>query len=471
MVGTGFMGMKWDGGDVAFRPEVWIECLRVLKPGGYLLAFGGTRTYHRLVCAVEDAGFEIRDMIAWLYGSGFPKGTDKAKIPAEFAGFNTALKPAIEPIVVARKPMIGALAENLQAHSTGAMNIAGCRIDSAKSWPASRRYAPGQLAGGEGALGGDTQDTEHDGLGRWPANVVHDGSEEVVERFPQSAGQQGDVRGTEASRTGGWGTNCYGEFDRVPFGARNDSGSAARFFKEAQLSDEDWLWQTLSLAPTAGRSLSLQNAAVASALNDAATWALPEGMRCAVSSAPSMSVTPTELRKISESLIGTIHSFGRECWLASPPARHIPNANPVSVAVTREPTGTTTITLRRWSSDGSAEPVTFSITATSAEVGEKGSARFSYCAKASRDDRNDGLHHLGANHHPTVKPTELMTWLVKLVTPPGGTVLDPFMGSGSTGRGAVLGGVDFIGIEMDAEYAAIAAERIRAISPLFAEVA
>lgn len=349
---AGFMGMKWDGGDVAMRPETWAEVLRVLKPGGYLLAFGGTRTYHRLVCAIEDAGFEVRDMIAWLYGSGFPKGTDKAKIPPEFAGFNTALKPAIEPIVLARKPMIGPLAANLQEHGCGAMNVDACRIEVGDA--AYARNCSGDR-GHEGTRSIDKRgatDLRPGGgaaseAGRWPANVVHDGSEEVLAAFPDAPGQAGAVTGGEPSSPF---RNCYGEMARTSASApRGDSGSAARFF---------------------------------------------------------------------------------------------------------------------------------------------------YCAKASREDRNDGLHHLPAkalnwssgeqnpgafqspntnrsaqNHHPTVKPTELMTWLVTLVTPPGGTVLDPFMGSGSTGRGAVLGGFDFLGIEKEAEYAAIAAERIRAISPLFAEVA
>src|SRR5579859_7715590 len=182
-VTTGFMGKEWDGGDVAFRPETWREVLRVLKPGGYLLAFGGTRTYHRMVCAVEDAGFEIRDQIGWVFGSGFPKsmnvgkaidkaagaervvvgydasrarpnrlyeggalgnlgGTGKVSdrtdngatitAPAtdaakQWEGWGTALKPAWEPIVVARKPLIGTVAENVMRYGTGALNIDGCR--------------------------------------------------------------------------------------------------------------------------------------------------------------------------------------------------------------------------------------------------------------------------------------------------------------------------------------------------------
>jgi site-specific DNA-methyltransferase (adenine-specific) len=115
------MGMKWDGGDIAHNPVLWAEVLRVLKPGGYLLAFGGTRTYHRLACAIEDAGFEIRDQIGWAFGSGFPKSHN-----GPWGG--TALKPAWEPIVMARKPLIGTVAANVQQFGTGGLNIDGCRV-------------------------------------------------------------------------------------------------------------------------------------------------------------------------------------------------------------------------------------------------------------------------------------------------------------------------------------------------------
>lgn len=348
----GFMGMKWDGGDVALRPETWAEVLRVLKPGGYLLAFGGTRTYHRLVCAIEDAGFEVRDMIAWLYGSGFPKGTDKAKIPPEFAGFNTALKPAIEPIVVARKPMIGTLAENLQAHGCGAMNVDGCRIEAAgrplrelDAKDTNSSVYVGRVNGGAGFQGGSRAIGETD-LGRWPANVVHDGSEEVLAAFPDAPGQMGNVTGDEPSTPA---KNVYGTFSRsVASNLRGDRGSAARFFYCAKASRKD------------------RNHGVEDMPEKALNW-----------------------------------SSGEQ----NPGAFQSPNTN------------------------------------RSAQ-----------------------------NHHPTVKPTELMTWLVKLVTPPGGTVLDPFMGSGSTGRGAALGGFDFIGIEMDAEYLEIARGRIQVVAPPFEAV-
>ena len=212
---AGFMGKKWDGGDIAFQPETWAEVLRVLKPGGYLLCFGGTRTFHRMAVAIEDAGFEIRDCLLWLYGKGFPKSHDAARavdktlgvkggageprsaahagwiergalrgedgnegwqrpwmndpgavdaaarqyIPgspeaAAWSGWGTALKPAWEPIIMARKPLVGTVAQNLLAHGAGAINVDACRIGES---------------------------------GRWPANVAHDGSEEVEAAFGNGA--------------------------------------------------------------------------------------------------------------------------------------------------------------------------------------------------------------------------------------------------------------------------------------------
>ena len=318
--GLSFMGKKWDY-DVP-SVEVWAECLRVLKPGGHLLAFAGTRTQHRMAVRIEDAGFEIRDMIAWVYGSGFPKGqnvslamdkkagaighlaksfnmkgngelsgefenngldisvrhnpaTDAAK---QWQGWGTALKPALEPITVARKPLIGTVAENVLTWGTGGVNVEASRVSVDASdpnqrspkWYDSSRYDESSNCYGKG-LGGKQGQTNLSALGRWPANFIHDGSEEAIDLL-------------------------------------------------------------------------------------------------------------------------------------------------------------------------------------------KDSARFFYCAKASKADRG------GNNHHPTVKPTDLMRYLCRLVTPPNGIVLDPFMGSGSTGKAAALEGFGFIGIEREAEYVAIAQARINHVT-------
>ncbi|MDH0348127.1 DNA-methyltransferase [Aeromonas dhakensis] len=334
--GLRFMAKKWDY-DVP-SVAVWLECLRVLKPGGHILAFAGTRTQHRMACNIEDAGFEIRDMVSylydtneaaqalvdsldpaqlklldaafgrdgmlgWVYGSGMPKSHN---LKGDWEGWGTTLKPALEPITLARKPFKGTVAANVRAHGPGALNVAGCRV------------------GGEG--------------GRWPANVCHDGSAEVVSLFPAQAGAAAPVH----KRKGDKFRNTFGTFkgniDELGSTFHGDSGSASRFF---------------------------------------------------------------------------------------------------------------------------------------------------YCAKASRQDRHEGMEDPGpqfkhgttlrqvenaatkGNNHPTVKPTELMRWLCRLITPLGGVVLDPFMGSGSTGKAALLEGFGFIGIEIDAGYYEIAERRVAAAYPIY----
>ena len=375
--GLSFMGRKWDY-DVP-SIEVWQECLRVLKPGGHLLAFAGTRTQHRMAVRIEDAGFEIRDMIAWVYGSGFPKSLDVSKaidkaagaevkvgtafkVAGEYGGRNlrngespgearealrhapatdaakqwhgwgTALKPALEPITVARKPLIGTVAENVLRYGTGGLNIDGCRVGTEdmsaqfdREWNQDGTFGNGKRA----------SQGKQCPPGRWPANLIHDGSDEVMALFPQTmpspSADRPIVRGERTAPIYGEQTNAAGTVGDG-FG---DSGSAARFFYCAKASKRD--------RDEGCDGLEAQN-----------------NMRV---NAP----------RISED------------------AKHATQLR---------------------------------------------------------------------NHHPTVKPTELMRYLCRLVTPPGGTVLDPFMGSGSTGKAAVLEGFRFIGIEREAEYVRIASARI-----------
>lgn len=292
---AGFMGAGWDTGEVVHDPVFWTEVLRVLKPGAHLVAFGGTRTYHRMACAIEDAGFEIRDTLAWVFGSGFPKSHDIAKAidkaagaerrvvlkrtinnnrfavsgtgdnqeqyrkfdnnanitaPATdaarfWSGWGTALKPAFEPIVLARKPLIGTVVQNVLTHGTGALNIDGCRID-AEGRPlriidpkpeANGVVYSGRREAGHGFDGGSKAVGSTD-LGRWPANLIHDGSDEVIAAFPDSAGQQGDLTGHDKPRESPNGV--FGKMapaaDHV---AREDSGSAARFFYCAKAGKQD----------------------------------------------------------------------------------------------------------------------------------------------------------------------------------------------------------------------------------------
>ena len=336
---TGFMGKAWDGGDIAHDPAVWIAALRVAKPGAYLLAFGGTRTFHRLAVAIEDAGWEIRDTVMWVYGSGFPKSHN-----GPWGG--TALKPAWEPIIVARKPLAGTVAANVQQYGTGGLNIDGCRVAHSEDCNMmAAQQSPGEFCR-QAARRGDVLELKPEG--RWPANLIHDGSEEVVSLFPTEAGAAAPVhrRGSDKFR------NSYGAFagdvDEQGSTFHGDTRSAARFFYCAKADRFD-------------RNDGLE---------------------------------------------------GRE----------------------KKPLN--------WSS-GTQSPGTF---------------------QAPGTDRTS------ENHHPTVKPTDLMRYLCKLVTPKGGTVLDPFMGSGSTLKAAELEGFSAIGIEIDPEYCEIARNRIASDAPLFAEV-
>lgn len=174
----GFMGKGWDASGVAYDVTLWSECLRVLKPGGHLLAFGGTRTYHRMACAIEDAGFEIRDSIYWLYSSGFPKSHN---LKDDYAGWGTALKPAHEPIALGRKPLTGTVAANVQQYGTGALNIDASRIPMGDEYDPTKIQRQQNSTGAiEGAFGAASligkEIPTYNAAGRWPANVITDGT-------------------------------------------------------------------------------------------------------------------------------------------------------------------------------------------------------------------------------------------------------------------------------------------------------
>jgi DNA modification methylase len=273
---AGFMGKAWDTGETAFDPEFWSEVLRVLKPGAHVLAFGGTRTYHRLAVAIEDGGFEIRDAVMWHYGSGFPKSHDVSKAidkalgarrkiieetsafgigghgclnghaggatykvddgpvtdaAREWEGWGTALKPATEIICLARKPLIGTIAENVLRWGTGALNIGACRIvgvagDEPAKWETPR--------GGIWKTDSDAKATLiTQNKGRWPANVIHDGSDEVIATFPEAVGAVSNGRkGKQGLYNDG-----IGSAPQLPSYA--DDGSAARFFYTSKADADD----------------------------------------------------------------------------------------------------------------------------------------------------------------------------------------------------------------------------------------
>jgi len=349
----GFMGKGWDASGIAYNPEVWRNVLRVLKPGGHLLAFGGTRTWHRLAVGIEDAGFEIRDSIAWMYGSGFPKSLDVSKAidkragverevvgerrqrgraegdapfntassPTEiltapatpeaqkWAGWGTALKPAHEPIVVARKPLIGTVAENVLTHGTGALNIDGSRIgyqSGEVDFTTEQKQSTTATVNFGITKPGDVVQMFKPG-GRWPANVILDESQAA--ELDRQSGVSVSTSGGASGST--FGTSLIGDADSRadPRGGHNDSGGASRFF---------------------------------------------------------------------------------------------------------------------------------------------------YVAKANKSERPN----IDETAHPTVKPLTLMRYLCKLVTPPGGTILEPFAGSGTTIEAALMEGFNVIAIEMTDEYLPLIVERI-----------
>lgn len=244
--GIRMMGHVWDY-DVP-STDTWCEVLRVLKPGGHLLAFSGSRTYHRMVTNIEDAGFEIRDQIMWVYGSGMPKSKN---LHGAWEGWGSALKPAHEPICMARKPLSeGTIAANVLAHGTGAINIDACRIplggdadaaDFANNHAVTERLPDSYKDKPLGLHDGGWKQRVGEAVvphARWPANLIHDGSDEVVSAFPSAAGQLAKAaEGGERRKN----QNTYGEMRRGSNGAdpRGDAGSAARFFYAAKATRKE----------------------------------------------------------------------------------------------------------------------------------------------------------------------------------------------------------------------------------------
>ena len=255
--GLKFMAKKWDH-DVP-QVAVWKECLRVLKPGGYLLAFAGTRTQHRMAVNIEDSGFAIVDILAWVYSSGFPKSqniskaltkavsskvkTQLQKHAEKWQGFGTAVKPAFEPITMARKPLEGTYVANILKHGVGALNIDGCRVHSGGPKQKTAGVRTVDTSGGWGVAKGGSSYVKGTGAqwtneGRFPANLIHDGSDEVRHAFPEAPGQQGDLKGHSKDRKS---KGCYGDMKQARDHAKRveTDKSAARFFYVAKASKKD----------------------------------------------------------------------------------------------------------------------------------------------------------------------------------------------------------------------------------------
>jgi site-specific DNA-methyltransferase (adenine-specific) len=393
----GFMGKKWDSSGIAYSVELWQQCLRVLKPGGHLLAFSGSRTYHRMVVAIEDAGFEIRDMISWISNKTFPKSQNIAKAidkqagardhvakgflvageynnrqlrgpdtdyqdPAlvtleakQWHGWGTGLKPTVEPIVMARKPVEGTVANNVLTYGTGGLNIDGSRIrmtaeDEKKSY---NNWKPEGYEAKENIydIGNKIIASEQNSQGRWPANLIID--EDTAELLDEQSGDRKGFAGGGNKNAGFRSDYVGGQSGGADLPAQYyaDSGGASRFFYVAKASKRD-------------RNEGLEE------LEDA----------------------------VAGSYSGNVANDGNKIG---------------------------------------AQP--------------------------------DKPNQPAKNFHPTVKPTSLMEYLIKLVTPPNGTVLDPFTGSGSTGKAAILQGFDFIGIEMTEEYLPIIEGRLKHAEAIVAE--
>lgn len=245
----GFMGQQWDGGDVAFRPDTWRRVFDVVKPGAHLVAFAATKGYHRMACAIEDAGFEIRDMIAWLYGTGFPKSHN---MTGAWEGWGSALKPAIEPIVFAQKPCSeDSIAANMARWGVGAINIDASRIHgegAGKLWSHYRvkRFAPGADVNKTGAWKQEEVYEGHSKPGRWPANVCHDGSEEVLTAFAEY-GERGAAAPVHTRNADKF-RNIYngsfvGNIDEAGSTFQNDTGTAARFFYSSKATQGERVFE------------------------------------------------------------------------------------------------------------------------------------------------------------------------------------------------------------------------------------
>ena len=504
-----FMGRGWDAyGPAEFQAwcEQWAtEALRVLKPGGHLLAFGGTRTFHRLTSGLEDAGFEIRDCLSWLYGSGFPKSLDVSKaidkaagaerevvgknpngrhveplrfngqnarpnlvgvLPditapateaaAAWQGWGTALKPGWEPIVLARKPLAGTVAANVQAHGTGALNIDGCRIGTEVIEVGHTASAGEHRDRWEGNHRTGETSTH---VGRWPANVVLD--EAAAHALDQQAGDRPTGKlephhRLRASENRAMSGPNQERNPRQSFGG--DTGGPSRFFKVVK---EDECLSLPGNASTADGSSSPPRSPEGSAPSDAVTP--PSPVVEPVSSYPERSTTGTESASSASVASGT-QTTPNTVPASSPvrlPDEHIPTPSPASSAGSSARTATTTTTASPSPSVGSAADATFASTPPPVlGVDAPGTSRTFYTAKASTAERNNG--HGPANTHPTVKPVDLMRWCIRLVTPPGGLVLDPFAGSGSCGHAALLEGRRYLGIELSDGYADAARDRIGA---------
>ena len=497
-----FMGKEWDKSLPGV--DLWREVLRVIKPGAHLLSFGGPRTYHRLTCAIEDAGFEIRDCIMWIFGSGFPKSLDVSKAidkqagakrkvvgrkykgngngsvakiygdytaghegvqvtaPAtdaarQWQGWGTALKPAHEPIVIARKPLEGTVAENVLKHGTGGMNIDGCRIPVNGEKPKgsgrpSVAFDPSQIMPGRNGGNGGNVTPES---GRWPANVIHDGSEEVMAEFPET--KSSVFKRSETARAGAGKHGIYGRFNGVPdgkdFGPAN-AGSAARFFycakssrSERNMGLEGYHFVKFNAEGFGGDSCKIINTELAVSLQKATSESVAKWLTVesgvgimGVCQTAFLSTTLTKIKQITISEI--LNSWTPSLISAFIAAANCAKGNGGNLA-------------------GSVGNLNQSqaITMSESPAESLRGARHVVSEMLSKISNAENWKPYG-NFHATVKPLTLMKYLIQLVTPPKGIVFDPFGGSGTTALAAADLGFNFLACEMSQEYVQTGEKRI-----------
>jgi hypothetical protein len=492
------MGKKWDY-DVP-SVEIWAECLRVLKPGGYLLSFGGTRTYHRMACAIEDAGFEVRDMIEWVYSTGFPKslnigkavdklqgnerevvgktqsaqfqekgyeykgkakgsgfanekywgfGNDVTKGTSEWEGWGTALKPAHEPICMARKPLSEkTVAQNVLKYGTGGINIDGCRVATTDKPRIGNTDKSESIGYGADSWqkSGTTPDT-----GRFPANLIHDGSDEVLGLFPSPHGA-GNKRGSGEVKHGEH-SSLFGIDGHESNGMRfGDSGSAARFFYCAKASKSErnrGLDGTLTVKYT-GTIWKEENIVAAQLLKKVISGMAQMSFSTGESGESLMVQFPKGSSFITETIINKIMTSQI--------------LNSLTLSLTNEYTQDANLEVELGGNlvENVANLKAWILTITKDNLGLALGANHVALEMLSQISKKENWKE-ATNFHSTVKPIALMEYLVKLVSKEGHTVLDPFLGSGTTAIACKNLNRNCIGIERDAEYVKISEARISAV--------
>jgi hypothetical protein len=548
--GLSFMGKKWDY-DVP-GAEVWREVLRVLKPGGHLLAFAGTRTQHRMAVNIEDAGFEIRDMIAWVYGQGFPKSLDVSKaidkaagvefdsVPAsgvgfmnaegkggynvtknqllrsgdstpkaqQWAGWGTALKPSHETITWARKPLLqggeqAKILSSLWELEARLWLLSSASVADQSSTSSRSEYdaacATAQWTADDAT---STRDALRGRMDTWQYEMAIHTSLSIASSWRRTL-QESSTAGstfttaTESKTTTDWKTLscCLSQITpesiiqacSFPGGFSANASTAAQIFNASLALLQSTLtlsaiepatWRALDASQAEAVSPSLEpvvmarkplTGTVAANVLEHGTGALNiDGCRVehVTVGSGNLALNPHLRSHINGGNGGNIIAHEENRRVVKPhtsgrwPANLIHDGSDEVVGLFPAQAGAAAPVHRR-----NSDKFRQSYGAFAGNIDEAGStfhgdtgsaARFFYCAKASKADRGNG------NVHPTVKPTELMRYLCRLVTPPGGVVLDPFIGSGSTGKAALLEGFGFIGIEREAEYLEIARGRIQA---------